>query len=144
MLLPLPVILFDGRRDEPIYRMAIALVGQLALKFFFGNVVEVKLVERQQDMHMHPVIILYSVAFFGWIWGATGMLLSVPIMAALKDAVSVVPQAYRAPILIIMEGDKRAPERWERLEKKRSSSRSSSWSKRPRRPVLCCAPTRIT
>lgn len=112
IFLPLPLILFDGRLPQPILTMTIALVGQLFLKFVFANIVEVKLVERQNDFRMHPVTILFFVAFFGRIWGATGMLVSVPVMAAAKAATVVMPALYRDPILVFLEGDRDAPKRF--------------------------------
>mmetsp|Transcript_101404 Transcript_101404/g.262562 ORF Transcript_101404/g.262562 Transcript_101404/m.262562 type:complete len:449 (+) Transcript_101404:40-1386(+) len=111
MILPLPVILFDGRLERPFLNLAIALVGQFCLKFVFANIIEVKLVERQHDFRMHPVTILFFLAFFGSIWGATGMLISVPLMAAVKAFAQVMPAAYRDPILVFLEGDKHAPDR---------------------------------
>mmetsp|Transcript_19028 Transcript_19028/g.40930 ORF Transcript_19028/g.40930 Transcript_19028/m.40930 type:complete len:80 (-) Transcript_19028:36-275(-) len=65
-------------------------------------------------MRMHPVVILFFVAFFQYIWGATGMLLSVPIVAALKATLHKVPPAYRNPILVFLEGDQSAPAKWKR------------------------------
>jgi len=112
-VLPAPVILFDGRLDNPWVTLGVALGGQLALKFLFGNIVEVLLIERQQDMRMHPVIILFFMAFFGWIWGATGMVLSVPLMAAAKGSLYMLPPSYRNPMLTVLEGDKRAPARYD-------------------------------
>mmetsp|Transcript_72929 Transcript_72929/g.206276 ORF Transcript_72929/g.206276 Transcript_72929/m.206276 type:complete len:196 (-) Transcript_72929:160-747(-) len=112
MLLPLPVILFDGRLDNPFAKFGIVFGVQLALKFVFGNIVEVKLVEKNEAMRMHPVIILFSVAFFGFVWGPTGMLLSVPIVAAAKAVVTLMPDIYRDPLLVLIEGDKLAAQRW--------------------------------
>merc|ERR1712118_642080 len=79
--------------------------------FFFANIVEVKLVEADKIMKMHPVIILLAVAFFGYIWGPTGMLLSVPLVAYFKVALlsDNVPALYRDPVLVILEGDRHAP-----------------------------------
>eukprot|EP00419_Tripos_fusus_P044027 CAMPEP_0172827800 /NCGR_PEP_ID=MMETSP1075-20121228/20372_1 /TAXON_ID=2916 /ORGANISM="Ceratium fusus, Strain PA161109" /LENGTH=422 /DNA_ID=CAMNT_0013669675 /DNA_START=109 /DNA_END=1377 /DNA_ORIENTATION=+ len=112
-MLPLPVILFDGRLSNPWLVLGIALGGTLLLKFLFGNIVEVILIESQQDMKMHPVIILFLMAFFGWIWGATGMVLSVPLMAAAKGSMYMLPPTYRNPLLMILEGDKKAPARYD-------------------------------
>jgi len=111
-LLPVPFILFDGRLRDPWLVLGIALGGTLVLKFLFGNIVEVKLIESQQDMKMHPVAILFLMSFFGWIWGATGMVLSVPLMAAAKGGMYMLPETYRNPLLIILEGDIRAPARY--------------------------------
>jgi len=112
-VIPLPIILFDARRKDPIIDALMIFFGELALKFLFGNIVEVKLIERQQDFRMHPVTILFFVAAFGAIWGPTGMLLSVPLMASLKAGVQAVPDMYRDPILIFFEGDKDAPKRYD-------------------------------
>jgi len=112
MMLPVPVILFDGRFERPLLNLALALGGQFLLKFIFANIIEVKLVERQNDFRMHPVTILFFVAFFGGIWGATGMLVSVPIMAAVKAAAGVMPPVYRDAILVVLEGDREAPARF--------------------------------
>merc|ERR1719362_1927117 len=112
-MLPLPVILFDGRLSNPWLVLGIALGGTLLLKFLFGNIVEVILIESRQDMKMHPVIILFLMAFFGWIWGATGMVLSVPLMAAAKGSMYMLPPTYRNPLLMILEGDKKAPARYD-------------------------------
>ena len=137
MMLPLPIIILDSRLPSPFFayfllqktfsktfvhflkrvfnfvvnkkikRCLTAFGGQCALKFLFGNLVEVKLIESDSKMRMHPIIILLSVAFFGYLWGATGMLLSVPLMTITKIGVlsNRVPQSYRNPILIILEGD---------------------------------------
>jgi len=112
-MLPVPVILFDGRLGNPWLVLGVALGGTLVLKFLFGNIVEVILIESQDDMKMHPVIILFLMSFFGWIWGATGMVLSVPLMAAAKGSMYKLPPTYRNPLLMILEGDKRAPARYD-------------------------------
>lgn len=113
MLLPCPVILLDSRLDRPMLVMITAVLGQLALKFAFGNIIEVKLIESDKKLRMHPVMILVSVGIFGYLWGPTGMLLSVPLMALLKISLfsDLVPSSYRDPILVLLEGDRNAPMR---------------------------------
>jgi len=111
MVLPCPVILLDSRLDRPLLVLLIAVLGQLALKFAFSNIIEVKLIESDKKLRMHPVMILLSVGIFGYLWGPTGMLLSVPLMALMKIALfsELVPASYRDPILVILEGDRNAP-----------------------------------
>merc|ERR1719443_2397669 len=111
MVLPFPVIVLDSRLDRPFLTLVTAALGQLALKFAFSNIVEVKLIESDKKLRMHPVMILLSVGIFGHLWGATGMLLSVPLMALLKISLfsDLVPASYRDPILVMLEGDKNAP-----------------------------------
>lgn len=113
ILLPAPVVLFDGRRERPVLELFLVFAGEFFLKFLFSNIVEVKLVEKQNDFRMHPVTILFFVAFFGAVWGPTGMLVSVPIMAAVKAGVQAIPNPYRDPILVFFEGSKDAPVRFE-------------------------------
>merc|ERR1719215_1895563 len=84
MLLPCPVILFDSRLERPVLSLIMVVVAQLGLKFAFSNIIEVKLIESDKKLRLHPVMILLSVGVFGHIWGPTGMLLSVPLMALLK------------------------------------------------------------
>lgn len=111
-MLPVPVVLFDGRLENPLLTLCIVLSGTLTLKFFFANIVEVKLIESQREMMMHPVVILFAMAFFGWIWGATGMVLSVPAVAVAKASMHLLPPLYRDPLLVFIEGNKRAPQRY--------------------------------
>ncbi len=47
-----------------------------------GNLVEPHYLGRQMDLS--PVFVLFSLIFWGWIWGIVGMFLSVPIAAGLK------------------------------------------------------------
>eukprot|EP00397_Hematodinium_sp_SG-2012_P032186 GEMP01034247.1.p1 GENE.GEMP01034247.1~~GEMP01034247.1.p1 ORF type:complete len:510 (+),score=78.45 GEMP01034247.1:192-1721(+) len=112
--LPLPVILFDGRLEDPFPKAFFVLMGELVLKLIFGNVVEVIVLESDMQLRMHPVVILLCISFFGWAWGPTGMLLSVPIMAAFKAliATSAIPAMYRDPIVQAIEGDHEATARW--------------------------------
>lgn len=47
-----------------------------------GNVVEPKLQGR--SLNISPLFILISLAYFGWMWGIVGMIVSVPIAAGLR------------------------------------------------------------
>jgi len=111
MVLPCPVIMLDSRLERPFLVLFTAVMGQLALKFAFSNIIEIKMIESDKKLRMHPVMILLSVGIFGYLWGPTGMLLSVPLMALLKISLfsDLVPASYRDPILVILEGDRNAP-----------------------------------
>jgi AI-2 transport protein TqsA len=60
----------------------LVLLGYLAINTLFGNVVEPYLLGRR--LGLSPVVVLVSVLTWGWLWGVSGMLLSVPIMMAVK------------------------------------------------------------
>jgi predicted PurR-regulated permease PerM len=47
-----------------------------------GNFIEPNYLGRRLDLS--PVFVLFSLIFWGWIWGITGMFLAVPIAALLK------------------------------------------------------------
>eukprot|EP00450_Noctiluca_scintillans_P003890 CAMPEP_0194498630 /NCGR_PEP_ID=MMETSP0253-20130528/15206_1 /TAXON_ID=2966 /ORGANISM="Noctiluca scintillans" /LENGTH=381 /DNA_ID=CAMNT_0039340297 /DNA_START=95 /DNA_END=1240 /DNA_ORIENTATION=- len=115
MALPLPIILLDGRLEDPLGTAVIATLGTLTLKCLFGNIIEVKLIGRDRAMTLHPVIVLFCVAFFGWIWGATGMLLSVPLVAIMKSLTPGLPWRYRNTILVLLEGNLEAPTRFTKM-----------------------------
>ncbi len=63
-----------------------------------GNFIEPQYLGRQMDLS--PVFVLFSLIFWGWIWGVVGMFLAVPIAAAIKISFSNI-EALR-PIAILM------------------------------------------
>lgn len=110
MIIPAPVILLDGRLENPFATFFAALLGQLLLKFFFGNYLEVKIIESDEMMNLHPIWILLGLTYFGFVWGPIGMLLSVPILAMLKVAAlpetGLMPKSYGLSMLACLEGRK--------------------------------------
>jgi predicted PurR-regulated permease PerM len=118
MVVPIPFILLDSRIAHPWMTATFSIFGQMFLKFIFANVIEVKLISADEQMKLHPIVIIFCVAFFGFLWGPTGMLLSVPLMGIVKVPLnsSSVPEEYRNPILILLEGDFSAPDRQQELE----------------------------
>lgn len=54
----------------------------LLIQTVMGNIVDPKVMGDQ--LNLSPVVILLSLAFFGWMWGIVGALLSVPIAATIK------------------------------------------------------------
>jgi len=86
MIIPMPVILLDGRIEQPFLVLALATAGQIFLKFVFANVLEVILIEQDKEMKLHPVWIILGLCYFGFVWGPIGMLMSVPLLALMKSA----------------------------------------------------------
>lgn len=60
----------------------IVLILLLAIQQTMGSFIEPKLMG--DSLNLSPVVILLSLVFWGWLWGITGALLSVPIAAAIK------------------------------------------------------------
>lgn len=51
--------------------------GYVAVNMVLGNLVEPNLMGRR--LGLSPLVVVLSLVFWGWVWGATGMLLSVPL-----------------------------------------------------------------
>lgn len=69
-----------------------------------GSFIEPHYMGRQMDLS--PVFVLFSLIFWGWIWGIVGMFLSVPIAATMKIMFSNIEPLK--PLAVIM-GSKPAP-----------------------------------
>lgn len=79
----IPPVLLAFIQFYPNLWMAAAVLIALALiQQVIGNFVEPKLMG--ENLNLSPVVILLSLVFWGWLWGITGALLSVPIAAAIK------------------------------------------------------------
>src|SRR5581483_4639123 len=61
--------------------LAIAL-SVFALHLFAINVLYPKLIGRR--LQLNPLVVTVSLLIWGWIWGAMGLILAVPITGALK------------------------------------------------------------
>lgn len=57
-------------------------VSLLAMHFIVGNVLEPKVMSRSIDLS--PVVILFSLIFWSYVWGIPGMFLAVPITVIIK------------------------------------------------------------
>jgi len=63
-----------------------------------GNLIEPKILGDSLDLS--PVLVLFSLLFWGFLWGPVGMILSVPIMAILKTIFEAIPATR--PLSILM------------------------------------------
>lgn len=97
VLMPLPVILLQYFLGWQFFVILILLT---LFQTVIGNILEPKVMGK--SMGLHPVAILLSLTFWGFIWGVPGMFLSVPIMAAMK----IIFESYEftTPIAAVMEG----------------------------------------
>lgn len=58
------------------------LVILMVVQNTMGSIIEPKITGKQ--LNLSPLIVLISVMFWGWLWGAVGMILSIPIMATIR------------------------------------------------------------
>jgi len=79
----------------PALWILLLLVG---LDAVVSNVLEPKLMG--QGLGLSPLVVLFSLFFWGWLWGIPGMILAVPIMAVIKIVCANIPALM--PIAVIM------------------------------------------
>ncbi|MEN8258434.1 MAG: AI-2E family transporter [Thermodesulfobacteriota bacterium] len=76
---PVAITLFQTGSITKTLVVAIVLTS---IQMVVGNVVEPKVMG--QGLNLSPLVVLLSLLFWGWMWGIPGMLLSVPLTAAIK------------------------------------------------------------
>jgi predicted PurR-regulated permease PerM len=81
----------------------IVLVSIGTIQFFVGNVLEPKLMGN--TLNVSPLVVLLSLAFWGTIWGVTGMILSVPITIMVIISFSQFEATKWISILLSENGD---------------------------------------
>jgi predicted PurR-regulated permease PerM len=65
---------------------------------FIGNVLEPKIMGVQ--LKLSPVVVLFSLIFWGWMWGIVGMILSIPMVAVIKVILESFPSTRPLGILM--------------------------------------------
>ncbi len=84
MMTALLVLFGVGAADAPLLGLAPAL-AYLGLHAIEANLVTPAVLGAR--FTMNPVLILFALSYFTWIWGVTGALLSVPILLAITALV---------------------------------------------------------
>jgi AI-2 transport protein TqsA len=63
-----------------------------------GNFVEPRVMGK--GLGLSPLVVLFSLLFWGWLWGIPGMIMAVPIVAAVKISCQNIPSLRPAAILM--------------------------------------------
>ena len=100
-----PVLVALVQFYDNFWPAVIVLILLLLIQQTMGSFVEPKLMG--DSLNLSPVVILLSLVFWGWLWGITGALLSVPIAAAIKIACENI-EALK-PISVLMGTGKNLP-----------------------------------
>jgi AI-2 transport protein TqsA len=79
VLATVPIIFLKFGFSLPFIFIMILLIST---QFFIGNILDPKLLG--ENLGLHPVVILLSLLFWGYIWGVPGMFLAVPMTAIVK------------------------------------------------------------
>jgi len=83
--------------DGSLLFFALCLIG---IQIIFGNILEPKIMGSALALNMATIII--GLLFWGYLWGVTGMILSVPLMVLIKVILSQFPSAA---VIVRMMGD---------------------------------------
>ncbi len=74
----------------PTLGRAIGLVIILmGMHMAVGNIVEPKLMGR--GLALSPLLVIFALFFWGWLWGIPGMILAIPILAVIKIVLGNIP-----------------------------------------------------
>ncbi len=61
---------------------ALTASGYIVVNMVLGNMIEPNLMGRR--LGLSPLVVMLSLVFWGWVWGAIGMLLSVPLTMIIR------------------------------------------------------------
>jgi predicted PurR-regulated permease PerM len=95
----LPTVFLLLQFESTGWALLIAALN-MALQFAIGNVIEPRFMGHSLDLS--PVLVLLSLIFWGWLWGAWGMILAVPITSTLKIVFENVEALH--PLSVLMSG----------------------------------------
>ncbi len=99
-LLPASIAVFQyGNGMYFIYVLAVLMTIQMIL----GNFVQPKLMGK--SLNISPIAVLLAFAFWGSIWGVTGMILSVPISSMVLIIMAQFPETRSIAIFMSENGE---------------------------------------
>jgi len=74
------------------------MVGYIVVNVFFSNILEPRLMGI--SLGLSPVVILFSIVFWGWIFGITGVFLAVPLTMTVKLLLEAHPDTEEIAMLL--------------------------------------------
>jgi len=93
----LPAVLLALVQLGPVPALVIA-VGYTVTNVAIGNVIEPRVLGRR--LGLSPLVVILSLFFWGFVWGPTGMLLSVPMTVVLKLLLEVSPGGNQIAVML--------------------------------------------
>lgn len=92
---PLAIAVFQFDSLWPAFWLLVILGS---MQMILGNFVEPKLMGK--GLGLSPLVVLFSLFFWGWLWGIPGMILAVPIAAVIKIVCSNIPELEIVAVLM--------------------------------------------
>ena len=87
----IPPILLGLIQLSNIPTLLLLALCLIVIQFFFGNLLEPKLLGA--SLSLNAVVVILGLVFWGYLWGITGMILSVPLLVLLKVILAQMPDA---------------------------------------------------
>ena len=103
---PITVSVLQFTGPGAIVAHAAILIGAQIL---IGNYIEPKF--AGQRLNLSPLIVLLSLAFWGWLWGVVGLIISIPTMVSLKFVLENIPATRELAIVISHVSRRKSPEK---------------------------------
>lgn len=86
--------------DNPFLAVLLSLLI-VANRLFWIDFIEIKL--SGQSLNLDPLLLLLSLAYWGWFWGLIGLVLAVPMLTSLKIVLANIEETRHWAILISEE-----------------------------------------
>jgi predicted PurR-regulated permease PerM len=92
---PIAITLFQSGSLGKTFLIGLLLLG---IHFTVGNIIEPKLMGR--GLNLSALVVLFSLIFWGWLWGIPGMLLAVPLTGAIRIGMEQIEATKTVAVLI--------------------------------------------
>lgn len=79
-------------------RIVAVIISMVGIQMIIGNFIDPRLQASRLDLS--PIVILFSLIFWGWIWGIVGMFLAVPLTVIIQIVCQNISFLYPVSILI--------------------------------------------
>jgi len=77
-----PLLVAMVQPELGTFEVVVVFCGFVAIHTVVGNILEPQMFGR--ELGLSPLVVFLSLAFWGWVWGPVGMLLSVPLTMIVK------------------------------------------------------------
>lgn len=103
----IPPLLFGLIQFSSMGAVGILIVLLMAVQIVMGNVVEPKV--TGSSLSLNTIVVILGLVFWGYLWGITGMILSVPLLVLTKVILSQLPDAQLLVRLMGSRDEKPSP-----------------------------------
>lgn len=86
----IPPLLAGATKYETLAPLVAIALGIIGFHVLAVNVLYPKLIGAR--VHLNPVVVTVALMFWGWLWGAMGLLLAIPITGSIKAVCDNVPK----------------------------------------------------